>query len=383
MHPTNPEADFGVLVERLYASAFEPQAVPDFVSGLASAFDSHLVCIQRDLPGSSYLPISHFSGDGRRTDAVMQAFTRSGIEKNDLMDPRHARRLIREGTEHDENMLPATQIERLDFYNAVMHPLDIRHSLGFCLQHDACGHIDVLNVNRSRTRGHYTSDDMALARRLLPHLRNVHALQRRLRTHRQRSAVMELMDVAAWLLDARGHVVHENEIAERYLADHSFPLAVRQRKIRAISKADDPGLQKAVTAATSPVGQRHYTSMVLHGRDGKPASLAVLHPLHAASLHWAGGSPAYALLTVRHIVAATPASLDTLRQAFGLTVAEARLATAMLEHGSLASCQDVLGKSRETLRSQLKALFAKAGCRSQAELVLKLRTFPPADPTPR
>ena len=67
------------------------------------------------------------------------------------------------------------------------------------------------------------------------------------------------------------------------------------------------------------------------------------------------------------------ASIELLRQSYGLTRAEAQLAQALLRHGSLAACRQALRKSSETLRTQLKALFAKTGTRRQSELLVKLQ----------
>lgn len=63
---------------------------------------------------------------------------------------------------------------------------------------------------------------------------------------------------------------------------------------------------------------------------------------------------------------------DDLRIAWGLTPAEARLATLMLKPMSLQETARHLGISLETARTHLKALFAKTQTNRQAELVLRL-----------
>ena len=56
---------------------------------------------------------------------------------------------------------------------------------------------------------------------------------------------------------------------------------------------------------------------------------------------------------------------------FGLTNAEARLAAAICQGHDLNTAANTFGISRQTLRSQLKAIFAKTGARRQAELVAR------------
>jgi DNA-binding CsgD family transcriptional regulator len=60
----------------------------------------------------------------------------------------------------------------------------------------------------------------------------------------------------------------------------------------------------------------------------------------------------------------------SLKSAFGLTQAEARLASRMAAGDALEQICDRLGIAKETGRNQLKSIFAKTGVNRQAELVL-------------
>jgi DNA-binding CsgD family transcriptional regulator len=63
---------------------------------------------------------------------------------------------------------------------------------------------------------------------------------------------------------------------------------------------------------------------------------------------------------------------DALRVAFGLTAAEARLATRLASGEALEAVADELGIAKETARSQLKAIFGKTGVHRQSEFVALL-----------
>lgn len=79
-----------------------------------------------------------------------------------------------------------------------------------------------------------------------------------------------------------------------------------------------------------------------------------------------------ALLTVADLDAA-PVSLEpSLRQGFGLTAAEARLAALLADGGTLDEAAATLGIARETARTRLKAVFAKTGTSRQQGLVALL-----------
>jgi DNA-binding CsgD family transcriptional regulator len=61
-----------------------------------------------------------------------------------------------------------------------------------------------------------------------------------------------------------------------------------------------------------------------------------------------------------------------LSQAFGLTAAEARLASRVGTGEPISRAAEQLGISAETARSQLKSIFAKTDVHRQAELVALL-----------
>jgi DNA-binding CsgD family transcriptional regulator len=58
-----------------------------------------------------------------------------------------------------------------------------------------------------------------------------------------------------------------------------------------------------------------------------------------------------------------------LRQFFGLTPAETRLAILLLQHRSVEEAAERLDISLNTARTHLKKLFEKTGTRRQSELV--------------
>jgi len=65
----------------------------------------------------------------------------------------------------------------------------------------------------------------------------------------------------------------------------------------------------------------------------------------------------------------------SLRGAFRLTQAEARLASHLANGDCLDTVCDRLGIAKETGRNQLKSVFAKTGTSRQAELVLLIASL--------
>lgn len=67
-----------------------------------------------------------------------------------------------------------------------------------------------------------------------------------------------------------------------------------------------------------------------------------------------------------------PAPPEILAQVYGLTPAESRLAAALTEGESIAKFSAEHHVSRNTLKSQLHAIFEKTGTSRQSELLRKL-----------
>jgi DNA-binding CsgD family transcriptional regulator len=65
----------------------------------------------------------------------------------------------------------------------------------------------------------------------------------------------------------------------------------------------------------------------------------------------------------------------TLRRAFRLTEAEARLGALLASGESVGTAAERLGITKETSRSQLKTIFAKVGVHRQSALVAVLSTL--------
>ncbi|MBL8914855.1 MAG: helix-turn-helix transcriptional regulator [Archangium sp.] len=73
------------------------------------------------------------------------------------------------------------------------------------------------------------------------------------------------------------------------------------------------------------------------------------------------------------IVALTAPSVN------GLTASEVEIARAVLEGRSAAEIARARGTSRKTVEHQLEHLYAKLGCHSRAELVLRLARAVPTN----
>lgn len=371
--PSRERPAFEDLLEPLYGSLLDPARSDEFGKKLALAMDAHLVALQVDDGCHRHDIRKHLAGGsdanasaGDRDDATINQFFLKGSD-----------RLIRNGFLSSTGMFASGELERTAFYRDVLVPYDVLHGVGILLHREDSGSITSLTVNRDRRRPPFGGQEDRLLKRLLPHLQNVYALQQRLQCAGHMASALDRLPTAAWNLDRDRKVLHANEPALRLLEQPHGCIRWRHQRLSPAWKADRPAFLQAVTKATRGADSSR-TRLVLHDSSGQPNAICTFHPLLQGNCgSWMlPGQPA-ALLLLAPLAPRATASVELLRQAYGLTPAEAQLAQALLRHGSLAACRGALNKSHETLRTQLKSLFAKTGTRRQSELLLKLQELMP------
>lgn len=142
---------------------------------------------------------------------------------------------------------------------------------------------------------------------------------------------------------------------------------------------DDPGNLETLDRAMDLALQRGGAGQTIlkFERDGEDEGPCFAYLIPAVALPTAVGKPvpapddsAFAL--VFPAVEATSRLWVTLRESFGLTAAEARLARKLRDGRSLQEAADELKVSINTLRNQLRAIFDKMGLKRQSDLVRAL-----------
>ena len=159
------------------------------------------------------------------------------------------------------------------------------------------------------------------------------------------------------LVDRSGRVLYANEAAKALLGDRAA-LALTGNMLSIRRKNED----KALRDAMSTLSPGEATTVCFRNREGVAILVVDLHLL-------ASGLVA---MHVCDIVSRSTPSLDRMRQVFGFTAAEARVAATMLEGAGITEAAHQRGVEPETVRSQVKRIRSKTGARSVAELLLKL-----------
>lgn len=183
--------------------------------------------------------------------------------------------------------------------------------------------------------------------------------------------VIETSGTGTLLVEADGTIVTTNAVADALTARGSVLSAQNGRlRVGSLTMTQQIGAAIAEMARlqSSEADPRHYVSFALPDPER-------LHPL---TLIIRPGPPygpvsaplkRTALLVLRDPARPAMLPVEDLERLFGLSPAEARLATRLADGDGLDEAAHLLGISRNTARSQLQSIFAKTGVNRQGDLV--------------
>ncbi len=282
-------------------------------------------------------------------------------------DPHNGLRRLTRGRSDfllEEDVTNEEQRRSLPYFRETAHPgnRDWWASAHFTVE----GRGWCLPLYRGAKRGPFTVPEAHYFIQVVPHLSRIVGLAEKFARLDTTNGLnlLQRLGTAAIVIDGTGIARHINSAAEAMIGP-DFNL-VRGRPT-ATDRAGNRRLQSLIAAAlATQAGAAEAPEPSVVPRDGAPWLLVETMPVTAL------GSDVFA--TGRVVLLLTDLT-EPLRPrekafgaAFGLTPAEARLACRIASGAGIDEAAAALGISRETVRSQLKAVFAKTGTRTQAGL---------------
>jgi DNA-binding CsgD family transcriptional regulator len=282
---------------------------------------------------------------------------------------------------HGDSAVPWSQQRTTEFYNDYMYPQGGRYVLGGTLARDS-QHNLLFALQRTQTQGDFTQDHMQLIQLVTPHI------ARAVQIHRQLQAVttqkhwalsaLNRLKTGVILLNYQGRPEFVNRAADRLMSDCGCVIA--DDGVLLTNVTDTLKLHRLITdAAACATGRHRFVS-----DNAMTTNVTVNTPEHSIRIQavplsrnlsdhvWnLGASDSCVALFI------TPANCSLLNshnllEQYGLTTAEAKLAILIAEGIDLESAAKRLCVSVQTVRSQLKSIFAKTHVSRQAELVALL-----------
>jgi DNA-binding CsgD family transcriptional regulator/PAS domain-containing protein len=278
------------------------------------------------------------------------------------------------------DFVPREQLERTRFYREWVTPQGIGDNVGAILEKSATS-CAVIAIPLPAKEGRASDAIRDRMRLIVPHVQRAVLIGKAFDLQKAAAAdfanTVDALKKAIFLVDAQGRLVHANPSGMAMLATDDV-LHAPGGRLRAYDHAANQSLGEFFSASATgddlAIGTRGG-AIHLSARSGGDYVAHVLPLTSGARREAATPHRAVAVLVV-HDAAQNPlSSPEVIVKAFGLTPREVAVLFALVEAPGVAEMADRLGLSGATIRTHLRALFAKTGTTRQAELVNLVAKF--------
>jgi DNA-binding CsgD family transcriptional regulator len=228
------------------------------------------------------------------------------------------------------------------------------------------GDLIIFSLERSYKKGFVDRAVLPALDALRPHLARSALLSLRLGLERARemTETLKRLDLPGAVLNASGRVLSSNslldDMQEQFIPIAGGGLAISHRPAHDL-------FRKALLGAPHRNDGTQSYSIPVPATESAPACVAHLLPVRRQARDIFTGAAHIFVVTSVSSPMAPPAHI--LFGLFDLSPAEARVAQKIVQGSSVEEIATDHKISRETVRNQLKAVFAKTGTSRQAELV--------------
>jgi DNA-binding CsgD family transcriptional regulator len=227
----------------------------------------------------------------------------------------------------------------------------------------------LISVERAYHRGPSTRAALHRLDELRPHLARAALLSARLRLEGARTVAgaLGLVGLPAAVLSDAGRALAVNQLLEALM-----PGTLRDQRGRLVltDPAADALLAEALTCLATSSQDEAGRSIPLRSRERQPPMILHLLPVRRGAQDVFAGASSILVLTA--MLGRMAPNADVLQGLFDLSPAEARIARSIAERQTVEAIASGLGVSRETVRTQLKAVLAKTGSKRQLDLAVLL-----------
>lgn len=266
------------------------------------------------------------------------------------------------GFQTDLDLLSLDEIEAEPFYTDFMRPLGYGWCGGTVIFVPSADPI-ILSVEKRFADGPMDRAHLPFLDGLRPHLARAAALSAQLALEQARATTEALgrIGLPAAVLGAHHRLRAANGLFDALIPDL---FQDSRERLRSTEPAADLLLAQALGDVTQDGASAR--SIPVRSADGRPPAVLHLVPVRRSARDVFGGGTT--ILIVTSLAGGSVPGADLLEGLFDLTPAEARVARAIGEGRTIAQIALQGGQAQNTVRSQLKAIFAKTATRRQAEL---------------
>jgi len=275
-----------------------------------------------------------------------------------------------------DQVVPLTTRQHTEYFNDYERHGDRYHALGSPLGREQ-DFLLYLGLSRGQRAGPYDQGTLDFIRSLLPHMLRAVQLQRLINhevdARRVSEATLEQLRIGVILLDTTRCVRFANSAALDIA--QTYNIAIGMSGIALPGSVANQQLQRLINGAlaTNYPNNQKPGGELTYSQPGTGIIQIRVFPLPLTGKPRLLSENAQVAIFLVH---PGPAKLNASQIAvqFGLTAAESRLATQLVEGQSVEEAAKISGIAIATARTHLRNIFAKTATSRQSELVLLLMT---------
>lgn len=359
------DRQLSALLEPLYASVLDFSALGAFNRGLAELTDSHVSGVLIHDVAGGRASVNHIHGVD---NAVMGELLAELDLREDPWMQRVTPQLAIGRVLDTDDFLARKQALNSGFYNNYYRRLGIVQQVAAVGLYDGTSSV-TLSICHGDLQRVYGEAELGLLRALTPHWINAYAMIRRMGGLEQQVSTLEhaleCSPVAMFVLDDGLRIQRANAAAEALLANGMLGRESGMLVAKGRARSGLHGLLQRALRGASQLRGGDVESLVLPDAGGLPCGVLTAHRL----VRWSPQERGTLLIFVREVKQAAPGLEAVLRQLFGLTEAESRLAAALYRDADVASAAKACGVTPGTALGRLKVIYGKTGEHGHAGLV--------------
>lgn len=345
------------IIDRIYEAAALPELWPDVFHDLST---------MNGFAGGGVITLNERFARGVVSAGIKDVFDEylaKGWAERNSRSPRAAA-LNHQGFLRDQDIMSDEEIEADPMYAELLRP----HGLGWgagSIVTSPNGDKVILTFERAYALGPTDPATLPKLDRVRPHLARAALLSGRLDLERSRARVDALasLGIPAAVLTSAGQAMAANPEFESLTAQ----IGIGARDVVTLGDPSANELLQTAIGRPADGGGAGGRSIPLRASEEAPA--AVLHVLPIRRAARDVFTRATWLIAVTQLKKPDVADPTILSGLYDLSPAEARVAGKVIEGETVAGIASGFGLSEATVRTQLRAVFAKTGVTRQSELV--------------
>ena len=360
--------DFEALIDRIYEVSVVPGEWPSLLHDLSDIVDGQ---------GACFTVKRHDSWLGGCGSPGVARFMQEFLHSENARRSTAAMKLVaanRAGFVADYELFTEEEITSDPSYTDWAAPNGTHYGTATAIVVPN-GDVALIQVQRTRGKPAFSRSDVDLLDRFRPHLARSALLAARWRMEKLHIAAeaLALIGLPAAVLSLGGKVLAANSLIETMT---EFVIWKSGSRVAFVDQSATTMLERAIAGLKSPASNDVRSFPVksqIHG------TLAVAHLIPTTGEARDLFDGAFGVLVLTPVTQSHSPALTLIRGLFDLTPAEARVASAITEGLSVDEIAARHTVSYETVRAQVKAVFAKTGTNRQSQvssLLAGLHSFP-------